>query len=85
MTRITGKVVRELRRSIARKDGVPTSEVQVFRGRETASVRDFGLARTRWRHARFTWRITVRGREVHHDFWWASIKMFCDDLAERTR
>lgn len=48
MKRVTGRIVRELRRFIAKKQGLATSDVSVFRGHEDDNLRlAYGYGRRR--------------------------------------
>lgn len=75
MRRLTGPIVSQLRRTIARFYHVKTSDVKVFRGRELRP-------RQEWRH---TWRVVVDGNVVRNEIWWANIVNFCDLLTESYR
>lgn len=73
MKRLTGKLVREARRRIARGAHVPTSRVQIFRGHEEKR----GADRYCWRH---TWRVVIGGSSegTHHA--WANIRDFLEGV-----
>jgi hypothetical protein len=85
MKRVTGKIVRELRRFIAKKQGLATSEVSVFCGHEDDNSRlAYGYARRRWHISRRrTWSIFIGAQRVHHEFSWCAINSFCKDFKSR--
>lgn len=80
MKRVTGYFVRKLRRRIAKKYGVSTSDVTVFRGHEDNNHRLVaGCSRGRWRVSRrHTWRVVIGADEVCREFSWSNIKSFCE-------
>ncbi len=75
MRRLTGKLVRAARRRIARRCGLPTSSVQIYRGHEEKRGNRYG-----WRH---TWEVVVAGRSQGVTLSWSNIKDFCDEEARR--
>ncbi len=86
MRRLTGKIVRPLRRHIARIEGVLTSAVQVWSGAECRTDLVDGTRLTRT-DTRKTWRIVVDGKPNSRfsgmHIWWCNILDFCLDQVER--
>lgn len=75
MKRLTGKLVRAARRRIARRRGLPTSSVQIYRG-----YTDRRVDRYDWR---FTWRVVIDGPSQGTDVWWTDVRGFLEDALER--
>ena len=74
MKRLTGKLVRAARRRIARRHGLPTSSVQIYRGHEEKHGNRYG-----WRH---TWEVVISGESQGLTLSWPNTRDFLEDTLD---